>query len=288
MREANDNAAGYDGFKLDLINNRTIQTIYEVAETAKLLFNAHKDYLNENALIKTVQYLTEQTYEEYYRLAASILLIALLYICIRVIKRKPTEAVKEQECISAPSTPYSLPFPYHWNVFDLAKTAYEPGHSEACVSLIERLHYDVNSVIPSTGLTLFLCACLSGEKKLIKFMLKRGADIKRTTNGGDSALYLATFGVLSSSQPDISVLEEIIYAGADPCRPSASGIYPIDSATNAGHLDAARLLEIYLPNPHVWDIVDHHTPPHISFGLQSPERKHLIESTRRIMSPKML
>ncbi|KAH3718188.1 hypothetical protein DPMN_060987 [Dreissena polymorpha] len=35
----------------------------------------------------------------------------------------------------------------------------------------------------------------------------------RTTNGCDSALYLTTFGVLSSSQPDIAVLEEIFYAG---------------------------------------------------------------------------
>ncbi|WAQ93554.1 hypothetical protein MAR_006025, partial [Mya arenaria] len=129
------------------------------------------------------------------------------------------------------------------------RTAYEPGHKEACMNLIERLYYNVNSKIPSNGLTLFLCACLSGDKELIMFMLKRGADVRHTTNVGDTALYLATFGVLS-------------------------------------HLEAAKLLEIPMPNPHVWDIVDHHTPPHISLGLQSPQRKHLIESTRRMMSPR--
>ncbi|XP_052811018.1 ankyrin repeat and death domain-containing protein 1A-like [Mya arenaria] len=219
------------------------------------------------------------------------------------------------------TTPYTKHYPYSWNVFDLAKTAYEPGHKEACMNLIERLYYNVNSKIPSNGLTLFLCACLSGDKELIMFMLKRGADVRHTTNVGDTALYLATFGVLSSSHPDVSVLREIICSGcpvnganlagytalhraaghgnlqviqtlmnygADPCKASASGIYPMDSAINAGHLEAAKLLEIPMPNPHVWDIVDHHTPPHISLGLQSPQRKHLIESTRRMMSPRVM
>ncbi|KAH3718193.1 hypothetical protein DPMN_060992 [Dreissena polymorpha] len=139
-----------NAFKLDLINSRTIQTVYEIAETAKLLFNAHTDYLNENALIKSVQYWTEQTYEEYYRLAAIILLIALLYICIRAI-----------------------------------------------ILLIALLYICIR-------VNILLIALL--------YIGIREADIKQTTNGGDSALYLATFGVLSSSQPDISVLEEIIYA----------------------------------------------------------------------------
>lgn len=36
------------------------------------------------------------------------------------------------------------------------QTAYEPGHAETVINIIEKLHYDVNSVIPSNGLTLFL------------------------------------------------------------------------------------------------------------------------------------
>jgi hypothetical protein len=48
-----------------------------------------------------------------------------------------------------------------------------------------------------------------------------------------------------------------------------------------GHLDAAELLKIKLDNPHVWEVVDPHTPPRIKLGLQSPIRKHLIESTHR-------
>ena len=40
-----------------------------------------------------------------------------------------------------------------------------------------------------------------------------GANIHLTTREGDSALYLATFGVLSSAEPDIRVLEDLITAG---------------------------------------------------------------------------
>lgn len=55
-----------------------------------------------------------------------------------------------------------------------------------------------------------------------------------------------------------------------------------------GNLDAADLLKINLPNPHVWDVVEPHTPPHIKLGLQSPQRKHLIESTRKLISPRIM
>lgn len=52
-----------------------------------------------------------------------------------------------------------------------------------------------------------------------------------------------------------------------------------------GHLEAAELLKINIANAHVWDVVDPHTPVHIKMGLQSPRRKHLVESTHRITSP---
>jgi len=42
------------------------------------------------------------------------------------------------------------------NSISVLQTAYEPGHMEACMNLIEKLHYNVNSEIPSNGLTLFL------------------------------------------------------------------------------------------------------------------------------------
>ena len=41
-------------------------------------------------------------------------------------------------------------------VINIFQTAYEPGHTEAVIDIVEKLHYDVNSAIPSNGLTLFL------------------------------------------------------------------------------------------------------------------------------------
>ncbi|KAK3580577.1 hypothetical protein CHS0354_002671 [Potamilus streckersoni] len=200
-----------------------------------------------------------------------------------------------------------------YSIFDLAKTAYEPGHKEAVMHLVEKLHYDVNFAMPSNGLTLFLCACLSGQRDLINYLLKKGADATLTTKEGDSALYLATFGVLNTPRPNTGILEDLIKAGccintsnlrgytplhraaskgdlsvirtllrygADPYLASASGVYPIDSAINAGNLEAAELLKINIANPHVWDVVDPHTPSRIKLGLQSPLRKHLLESSK--------
>nr|AIE16097.1 sex determining protein Fem-1 like protein [Pinctada margaritifera] len=199
------------------------------------------------------------------------------------------------------------------NIFDLAKTAYEPGHKQLVIRLLEKYHYDVNYKMPSSGLTLFLCACLSSDKALITYMLKKGADVTLRTRNGDSPLYLATYGIVNSRQPDLSLITELVKAGcgvntqnfsgytplhraaskgdvrvikallklgADPYLCSKSGIYPIDSALNAGHHEAVELLQIKVKNDHVWEVVDPHTPPRIALGLQSPSRRHLLESAR--------
>lgn len=54
-----------------------------------------------------------------------------------------------------------------------------------------------------------------------------------------------------------------------------------------GHMEAAELLKVEVRNPHVWDVVDPHTPPRIQLGLQSPPRRHLLESTRKRTLPKI-
>ena len=43
-----------------------------------------------------------------------------------------------------------------------------------------------------------------------------GADIYSVTQDGDSALYLATYAVLNSRQPDISILDLLIAHGILP------------------------------------------------------------------------
>ena len=49
---------------------------------------------------------------------------------------------------------------------------------------------------------IYMCVCIPS-----------GADPSITTKDGCSALYLATFGVLSSPEPDITLLQELIKAG---------------------------------------------------------------------------
>ena len=46
-------------------------------------------------------------------------------------------------------------------------------------------------------------------------LFSAGADVKRTSKEGDGALYLATFGLMSSKspKPDLKVLEDLISAG---------------------------------------------------------------------------
>ncbi|XP_074659171.1 uncharacterized protein LOC141911949 [Tubulanus polymorphus] len=200
------------------------------------------------------------------------------------------------------------------NVFDLAKTAYEKGHAEAVIRLVNKLQYDVNYAIPTSGLTLFLCSCISGERKLVQFLINKGANINSRTSAGDSALYLATFGILNAKRNDnsnrfpllhdlieagcsvnsqnksgytalhraaskgnIPLIKFLLQKGASPYLCSTSKVYPIDSAINAGHLEAAELLTIRVKNPHVWDIIEPHTPPRIQLGLQTPQRKKLVD-----------
>ncbi|XP_063419726.1 26S proteasome non-ATPase regulatory subunit 10-like [Mytilus trossulus] len=244
--------------------------------------------------------------KEYHR--HILLTVFLLTVCLVVFykRNKSGKKPKVDEC-------ELNPIKLNWNVFDLAKSAYEPGHTEAVISLVEKYGYDVNYVMPSGGLSLFLCSCLSGDRKLIKYMISKGAVMNIHTRDGDSPIYLSTFGILNSPYVDPDVLTDLSQAGccvntqnlkgytplhraaakgntdvirhllklgADRYLPTKSGIYPMDSAINAGHLEAAELLKIKLENPHVWEVVDPHTPPRIKLGLQSPIRKHLIESSR--------
>ncbi|XP_062570233.1 poly [ADP-ribose] polymerase tankyrase-2-like [Saccostrea cucullata] len=234
----------------------------------------------------------------------TVSLLTCWFTCVKVSKYR-------RDHLFPPAGSNSM---YDWSVFDLAKTAYEPGHTEAVVKLVEQYGYDVNYVMPTNGLSLFLCACLSGRRNLILYMLERGANVNVTTSSGDTSLYLATYGVLNSPQKELEILSDLIQSGcdvnkqnqkgytplhraaskgnipviktllkhgADPYLCSKSGIYPIDSAITAGHVEAAELLKINVKNPHVWDVVDPHTPPRIQLGLQSPPRRHLMESSRK-------
>lgn len=147
------------------------------------------------------------------------------------------------------------------------------------------------------------CACLSGNSGLISYMLKRGGDVNSCTTCKDSALHLASFccatqnvmdglGVITSlfeagcninsrnwlgntplciaaSSGKCDLVRHLLSLGGDKSICNNDGIYAMDFATNAGHLEAANLLAFPVSNPHVWDIVEPHTPPRVKLGLQS-------------------
>ncbi|KAK2147794.1 hypothetical protein LSH36_535g01059 [Paralvinella palmiformis] len=114
-------------------------------------------------------------------------------------------------------------------------------------------------------------------------LYQTGANIyQRTPEGGDSVLYLATFGTLTKKATDqerVKVIEDLLYAGASPYLTTTTGVYPIDLATNAGHMKAAELLSIDLDESDFNDEHIAYTPSRIRLGLLSPSKKHLVEST---------
>ncbi|CAI9728301.1 26S proteasome non-ATPase regulatory subunit 10-like isoform X4 [Octopus vulgaris] len=155
------------------------------------------------------------------------------------------------------------------------------------------------------------CACLSGSKKLILYLLLKGADLMSITKDGDGPLYLATYAALNSPETDVTTLDLLITYGCDVNRqnnkgytplhraaskgnykvvkcllrhgarinvPNKSGIYPIDCASNAGHPEIAKILAFKVNNPHVWDVVEPHTPPSIKMGLRTPMRPNILQS----------
>ncbi|XP_025095335.1 tankyrase-1-like isoform X2 [Pomacea canaliculata] len=152
--------------------------------------------------------------------------------------------------------------------------AYIPGNAEIAKRQIEMKQVDVNKIVSSLDLTYFLCACLSGDGGLVDYMIKKGCNVNHQNKRGFTPLHRA------ASKGNCKIIKFLLEQGANPNIVNAAGVYPIDSAVCAGYLEAAKLLKIELPNPYVWDVVEPHTPPHITLGLQSPSRREILLSTR--------
>ncbi|CAH1237835.1 ANKRD31 [Branchiostoma lanceolatum] len=253
------------------------------------------------------------------RLAVGFVLVLLTSMMCRVVIHATQEgrniATKKQRTRKCSSKPRCLHAPGlgDMDLFDLAKTAYRPGYAARVAEEVERRQLDMNQTLPSTGMSLFLCACLSGSHELVRKLVKKGADMKVRSAAGDSALYLAVYGCTSSHQTDLSLVRILIDAGcdvnaandrgntplhqaamsgnipliklllkhgADPYVANSANILPIDCATNTGHLVAAKLLRINISAPHqVWDVVEPHTPLKVTLGFMTPSKHHLADSS---------
>ncbi|XP_078572394.1 uncharacterized protein LOC144859538 isoform X2 [Branchiostoma floridae x Branchiostoma japonicum] len=253
------------------------------------------------------------------RLAVGFAVVLLMAMMFRVVRHVTQEArgvsTKKQRGRKLHSKPKSLHKPGlgDLDLFDLAKTAYRPGYAVRVAEEVERRQLDINQTLPSTGMSLFLCACLSGSHEFVRKLIKKGADMKVRSAAGDSALYLAVYGCTCSHQTDLSLVRILIDAGcdvnaandrgntplhqaamsgnipliklllkhgADPYIANSANILPIDCATNTGHLVAAKLLRINISAPHqVWDVVEPHTPLKVTLGFMTPSKHHLADSS---------
>ncbi|XP_066301845.1 protein fem-1 homolog CG6966-like [Branchiostoma lanceolatum] len=137
------------------------------------------------------------------------------------------------------------------DLFDLAKTAYRPGYAARVAEEVERRQLDMNLTLPSTGMSLFLCACLSGSHALVRKLVKKGADMKVRSAAGDSALYLAVYGCTSSHQTDLSLVRILIDAGCDVNAANDRGNTPLHQAAMSGNIPLIKLLLKHGADPYV-------------------------------------
>ncbi|XP_048579660.1 DNA-binding protein RFXANK isoform X2 [Nematostella vectensis] len=244
-----------------------------------------------------------------------VLSLVVMWICYRYVKpnlldrqKRNQGQVSVEKQVTESKESQALQ-----SLFDMVKVAYRPGVLEKIINILENSKIDVNCKQPNSrsGMTLFLSACLSGERKLLDFMLRH--DISSQSAWGDSPLHLATFAcanqtksgavgavtILIQAGCDINcknwhgntplsiaatygkenLVRYLLFQGADLSIPNNDGIYPVDFATNAGFVNIAKLLALTVPNNHVWEVVDPHTPPHIQMGLQTPRKHHLAQSS---------
>ena len=54
-----------------------------------------------------------------------------------------------------------------------------------------------------------------GRNNVSTLTIYTGADVHMRTHDGDTCLYLATYGILNSSDPDVELLQDLCKAGKD-------------------------------------------------------------------------
>ncbi|XP_038044408.1 ankyrin repeat domain-containing protein 6-like isoform X2 [Patiria miniata] len=276
-----------------------------IAEIKEILLNTSTEWVK--GLVTSAEGFLERNKippEAFGALALAVFVAVMFTLCLNIGGRH----VSSRDAVSPRSTEVV-------SIFELAKTAYRPGHADQVKGLVSKLQFDVNFPVPKSGMTLFLCACISGHKELIHFLLERGGDVSVTNRDGDTCLYLATFACAGSASQDLSTLQLLISAGCDVNAQNSKGntalhwaafkgdvkvtnlllingadanirnnigMYPIGMATSAGHLRAGKLLKISLPDPSTpWDMFEPQTPVSVRLGLLSPRKDHLALSPRR-------
>ncbi|XP_019630482.1 PREDICTED: tankyrase-2-like isoform X2 [Branchiostoma belcheri] len=206
----------------------------------------------------------------------AVLLTAMMCRIVVHVTQGGREATKKRRVTKCSTKPRCLQSPglRDIDLFDLAKTAYRPGYAKKVAEEVERRHLDINQTLPSTGMSLFLCSCLSGSHELVHKLIKKGCDVNAANDRGNTPLHQAA---MSGNIPLIKLL---LKHGSDPYIANSANILPIDCATNTGHLVAAKLLRVKISAPdQVWDVVEPHTPLKVTLGFMTPSKNHLADSS---------
>lgn len=153
-----------------------------------------------------------------------ILLCVALVLCYWKRGRSKTKKVPKKTRIP----PHSL--------FEMALESFDKGTADLCIDLLQEYDYDMNYQVTNNKLSLFLCACISGNARLMMFMIERGARANLCTAHGDSALYLATYGYLHSPKPDLHAISMLIAYGCDVNQSNFSGFTVLHQAAGKGNL----------------------------------------------------
>ena len=116
-----------------------------------------------------------------------------------------------------------------------------PGLSEALKTA------DVNARSPNENYTPLMVAANYGRLALVSYLLDKGADYNATSDGGETALILASRP--NSSDSDL-VVQKLLEAGADPNKASGGGNTPLMEAAYGGDVELVRILLKAGADPH--------------------------------------
>ena len=104
------------------------------------------------------------------------------------------------------------------------------------------------------GATPLICAADKGQYAIARFLIAAGADVKAQNNAGETALHWCA----SDSPNQIELFKLLVHRGADPLKPSSTGITPLGSAKNRNQAQIIELIENLPLTPHDQDICETH------------------------------
>jgi ankyrin repeat protein len=132
--------------------------------------------------------------------------------------------------------------------------AAKEGHSEIITLLLNHGGVDINQVgeegedfLEHPGSAALILASEGGHVETIKVLIKRGADVNKPNNGGETPVYSAS---MAGHADAVHVLLKV---GAVACVANQYGYPALHKAAQYNHVDVIRVLaEVWPTNPLAW------------------------------------